>query len=100
MKDLTMPQLLEALEFIYDHHTEAYFKRIYSNIMYDHRLPLANEIYNHGYYNIDWDDLDVIYFREYRECKERNEREEVEEREAEEERQRQEEEDYTTSEED
>jgi hypothetical protein len=97
MKDMTMPQLLEALEFIYDNHTEAYFKRVYSNVMYNHRLPLANEIYNHGYYNIDWEDLDVMYFREYREVKERHEREEDEERERQE---QEEQDDYTTSEED
>lgn len=100
MRDMTMPQVLEALEFIYDNHTEAYFKRVYSNIMHDHRLPLANEIYNHGYYNIDWDDLDVIYFREYREAKYRKEQEErEEEEEREREREEEQEEDYTTSEE-
>jgi hypothetical protein len=98
MKDMTMPQLLEALEFIYDNHTEAYFKRVYSNVMYDHRLPLANEIYNHGYYNIDWDDLDVMYFREYREVKDKIEQQEQEEQEHQEREAQEEEEDYTTDE--
>lgn len=88
-RDMSEQQLYEALEYIYDNNTEDYFKREYSYMLHDFRLPLANEIFNYGYYNIDWEDLDVLYFREYRELKYKKEEEENEEQE----------DDYTTGEE-
>ena len=69
LRDLYDDDLFEALQSIYDTSAETYFLREFGSTYKDTSSTLGKEIYHYGYTNIHWDDLDVAYWRQYREKK-------------------------------